>query len=157
MVFMCSQERIDNLPFHKPSSKVQKAEAVVAIDGVLVVRLADGRFITSARDAHKWAYPISADKVFREPIIRGLQKIGAITKAEADAHMAEHRKAKAARERKWAEKMLMEHAANLGIAAQVAQAMEARQGGDAKQAPSPDDSAVHAPTPIQEQTNDHNR
>ena len=36
-----------------------------------------------------------------------------------------------------------------------AQAMEAREGGDARQAPSPDDSAVHAPkTPIQDHQND---
>lgn len=119
MVFMCSNPKIDNLPFEKPTGNVQKAEAVVVIDGVFVVRLANGRFMTSARDAHKWAYPISSDKAFRKPIIRGLQKIGFITKAEADEHMEEHKLAKERRDRAWAEKMMRENAEKLGLASEV--------------------------------------
>ena len=145
MVFMCSQESIDNLPFAKPSSNVQKATAVVMVDGVMVVKLANGRFITSARDVHKWAYPISGDYVFREPIIRGLQKIGAISKADADAHMEEHRRRRAERERRWNEEMFRKCAAELGIDL-TAQGIEA-SGGDGTAPSRSDESPVRKDAP----------
>ena len=115
MVFMCNNETIDNLPFSKPPRKPQSAEKMVCIDGVFVVKLANGKFVTSARDAHKWAYPISADMKMREPIIRGLAAMGVISKAEADEHMDQHKAAKAAREKQWSSKMLKEQAAKLGV------------------------------------------
>jgi hypothetical protein len=125
---MCQNEKIDNLPFDAPTSKVRKADAVVMIDGVMVVRLANGRFITSARDFHKWAYTISHDLHFREPIVRGLAAIGFISSAEADEHMAEHRRAKERRDHKFAEEMVLLYGSKLGIADAIAQAIEARSG-----------------------------
>lgn len=115
MVFMCNNEKIDNLPFSKPPSRPALAEKMVCIDGVFVVKLSNGKFVTSARDAHKWAYPISSDYKMREPIIRGLAALGVISKGEADEHMEQNRAAKLKREKKWASKMLKEQAAKLGI------------------------------------------
>ena len=115
MTLMCSNEKIGNLPFEKPSDKPQKADMVVVIDGVMIVRLASGRFMTSARDFHKWAYTISHDLTFREPVVRGLAAIGFITNAEAKSHMAEHRRAKAYRERTHAERMVREYGSQIGI------------------------------------------
>lgn len=115
MVLMCSNEKLDNLPFAKPTGNVQKAEAVVKVDGVLVVRLANGRFMTSARDFHKWAYPISSEVTLRGPVIRGLQKIGFITKAEADEHMAQNKAAVERKNSAWRAKSILENADRLGI------------------------------------------
>ena len=128
MVLMCSNEKLDNLSFEKPSTKAMKADVVAQIDGVLVVRLANGRFLTSARDFHKWAYTIGHDTVFREPVVRGLAAIGFITQQEAAEHMAEHRRAKERRDEAWSIEQLTTHAAKLGISDVVAQAIEARSG-----------------------------
>lgn len=128
MTLMCSNEKIDNLSFEKPPAKAQKADLVAQIDGVLVVRLANGRFVTSARDFHKWAYTVGHDLLPREGVIRGLAAIGFITEEEADQHMAEHRRVKAASDDEFAEKMVRAYADRLGIAAEVSAALVARTG-----------------------------
>lgn len=115
MVLMCSNEIIDNLPFAAPSGKVMAAEKVVQIDGVLVVKLANGRIMTSARDFHKWAYPIGHAVAAREPVVRGLAKLGLITPEMAEAHMAEHRRARDAREAKHAREMVELYAPKAGL------------------------------------------
>lgn len=115
MVLMCANKKIDNTSFERPTGSVQKADAVVQVDGVLVVRLANGRFMTSARDFHKWAYTIGHDLRLREPVIRGLQKIGYITKDEADEHMAQNAAAIKRREHQHAAKYIRESADKLGL------------------------------------------
>lgn len=137
MVLMCSNDKIDNLGFAKPPVRVQKADAVVMIDGVMVVRLANGKFITSARDFHKWAYTIGHDLAFREPVVRGLAAIGYITEAEAKEHMAEHRRAKERRDRAFAEKMVREYGEKLGIGDAVEAALTPPPAAAAAPATSP--------------------
>ena len=115
MVLMCSNETIDNLPFVAPSAKVMKAEKVVMIDGVLVVKLANGRIMTSARDFHKWAFPISTDLPARESVLKGLARLGVITDEIVQEHMTEHRRAREAKDAKHAREMVEIYAPKAGL------------------------------------------
>lgn len=115
MVLMCSNEIIDNLPFAAPTAKVMAAEKVVQIDGVLVVKLANGRIMTSARDFHKWAFPIGTDLPAREPVVKGLAKLGVITDAMVQEHMEQHRRVREAQDVKHARSMVEMYAAKAGV------------------------------------------
>jgi hypothetical protein len=115
MTLMCSNEIISNLPFSAPTAKVVAAEKVVRIDGVLVVKLANGRIMTSAKDFHKWAYPISHSTAAREPVVKGLARLGVITDEMAQEHMDEHRRAFEAREIKRDREMAEIYAAKAGL------------------------------------------
>lgn len=112
---MCSNEIIANLPFMAPTGKVVAAEKVVRIDGVLIVKLANGRIMTSAKDFHKWAYPISHSTALREPVVKGLARLGVITDEMAQEHMEEHRRAADARKVKHAREMVAIYAAEAGL------------------------------------------
>ena len=115
MVLMCRNEIIDNLPFAAPTAKVIAAEKVVQIDGVLVVKLANGRIMTSARNFHKWAFPIGTDLPAREPVVKGLAKLGVITDEMAQEHMDEHRRAREAKEEQFAREMVETYAKKAGL------------------------------------------
>lgn len=115
MTLMCSNEIIANLPFSAPTAKVMAAEKVVRIDGVLVVKLANGRIMTSAKDFHKWAYSISHSTALREPVVKGLARLGVITDEMAQEHMDEHRRARKAKEEQFAREMVKIYAKKAGL------------------------------------------
>lgn len=81
---------IDNIRWVRATSRAHKTEAVIVVPGpgkneLMIARLANGCF-ASSWDLSKGAY-LPGSWPWTDGVIKALVKLGAITQADADAHL----------------------------------------------------------------------
>lgn len=108
-----NQEAIQRIRFVNLSAAPRKADKVVMVEGIVLVKLDDGTFATN-RDLGDYAY-VPGAWPWLPPVMRALRKLGAISKADMDAHLALCAAKSADRDKAWDREQVLKIAKRRGL------------------------------------------